>query len=471
MGLAKYKQDETARHRLWLTIALENIPQIVISLLYATELAGFDNTVLAALLSSILSVILATLSVFLEFPKDYFIYQVGIKLNPSQNPKLRRSLRMRRTMSNVICEALDRDFGFLFVENVHFNGIDFVCFNVVSNEAMKELDHVNSKRRHCITLDSKQRRKMMNALFENKVLKIKSQQLAFTFIDHKRVRLSLCCCCKSSNGTNGTSMGNRNMRINSLEERMGVEMAGMAPHDLRLGSATFSNSTFSNSGTVTPAHAENEEITIIGDTTSDILFGEKGMDSKRPTSRRTINLGDNLEDDTDVDADDNGISTRGKLSGNTNIAIDNDLGSELGLCVYKDEWQSWTSTQLSIWIETKLRQSATELRNKRDNANDDEIEIEIETFMTKFDEQQLNGPLLLLMKQNDASMKDFASIMKHYGFGLFLIARKAIDSLKMYDNDNNSNSINSGRNEEQDEKDQHVDPNVDTATVTLLAAK
>ena len=56
MGLPKYKQDENARHRLWLTVILENVPQIFISTLYARNLVGFDTTVLGAFVSSVASV-------------------------------------------------------------------------------------------------------------------------------------------------------------------------------------------------------------------------------------------------------------------------------------------------------------------------------------------------------------------------------------------------------------------------------
>ena len=64
MGLPKYKQDQTSRHKLWLTIVLENLPQIIISTLYATNLAEFDTTVFVALISSVASVVLALFRIF-----------------------------------------------------------------------------------------------------------------------------------------------------------------------------------------------------------------------------------------------------------------------------------------------------------------------------------------------------------------------------------------------------------------------
>ena len=53
---------------------------------------------------------------------------------------------------------MDREIGFLFVENVYYNGKDFVCFNVVANEA--------------VTFDFRKKRKMMKLLFENTILSI-----------------------------------------------------------------------------------------------------------------------------------------------------------------------------------------------------------------------------------------------------------------------------------------------------------
>ena len=66
MGLSKYSIDKTARHRLWLTVIFENIPQIFISVAYAYQLAGFEPTVMFALLSSRVSVILAIFTALME---------------------------------------------------------------------------------------------------------------------------------------------------------------------------------------------------------------------------------------------------------------------------------------------------------------------------------------------------------------------------------------------------------------------
>ena len=178
MGLPKYKQDETARHRLWLTIILENIPQIIISTSYATNLARFDTAVLAALISSIASVVLALLSAYLEYPKKYNIHQMDIQLKSKQNPNLTKHLKMRNKLSKVICKSLDREKGLLFIENIHYND-DFLCFNVVSNER--------------ITFDVGKTRKLIQ-LFENNKLRIKCNKISFKFVYEKSVKLSFVKC-------------------------------------------------------------------------------------------------------------------------------------------------------------------------------------------------------------------------------------------------------------------------------------
>ena len=77
--------------------AINNIHNDNVDLYLNDELVGFDSTILAPLFSSLLSVILATLSALLEFPKHYYIYQIGTQLKVSHNPKLRESLKMTST--------------------------------------------------------------------------------------------------------------------------------------------------------------------------------------------------------------------------------------------------------------------------------------------------------------------------------------------------------------------------------------
>ena len=176
MGLPKYKQDETVRHRLWLTVVLENVPQIIISTLYATTLSSFDQTVMLALVSSIASVILAVFSAFLEFPKHYYVYQMTcLMTNNSINGKIRKQLRKTNLLTFVICDSFDQDFGFCFVENVFHDGKNKFMLNVVCNE---EID---------FKINRKQKQNMKSNLLSS--FKIEISSFDFKYISHECVDL------------------------------------------------------------------------------------------------------------------------------------------------------------------------------------------------------------------------------------------------------------------------------------------
>ena len=174
MGLPKYKQDETVRHRLWLTVILENIPQILISTFYARTLSSFNQTVMLALISSIASVILAIFSAILEFPKNYYIYQMTcLMTNNSVNGKVRKQLRKINSLTSIICESFDQDHGFLFIENVFYDGKNKFIANVVCNE---EID---------FKINNKQKQNMKSNLLSK--FKIEISSFEFKYICHECV--------------------------------------------------------------------------------------------------------------------------------------------------------------------------------------------------------------------------------------------------------------------------------------------
>ena len=64
---------------------------------------------------------------------------------------------------------MDRDHGFLFVENVYFNGNDFLCFNIVSIEPINDKNNAksisigsNNTDYTNIKIDSRRKRKIKN---------------------------------------------------------------------------------------------------------------------------------------------------------------------------------------------------------------------------------------------------------------------------------------------------------------------
>ena len=101
-----------------------------------------------------------------------------ILLKSSQNTQLRKRLRMKKIIANVICKSIDRERRFLFLENIYYNGKDFVCFNVVSHEQI-------------LAFDFRDERKMIKLLFENNRLGIKCHKIYFELVDFKCVELSM----------------------------------------------------------------------------------------------------------------------------------------------------------------------------------------------------------------------------------------------------------------------------------------
>ena len=72
---------------------------------------------------------------------------MDIQLKTSHNPQLTRNLTMKRTLSSTICKSIVREPSFvLLVENVYYNGKQFVCFNVVSHEPVTTFDFCKKRK-------------------------------------------------------------------------------------------------------------------------------------------------------------------------------------------------------------------------------------------------------------------------------------------------------------------------------------
>ena len=87
MGLSNYNTDRTSGHRLWLTVAFANIPQIIISVLYGQLFVGFNGTVMIAFISSLASLILSIFQALISYPKHYYSYEVVIVLDNTHGQK------------------------------------------------------------------------------------------------------------------------------------------------------------------------------------------------------------------------------------------------------------------------------------------------------------------------------------------------------------------------------------------------
>ena len=196
MGLAKYKQEEFARHRLWLTVALENVPQITLAISYASFLNEFGNTtVLFALTSSIISVMLAIWSAFLQYPKKFYIFQLDVFLQ-QRDKQIKRKIRKTSSMTSTLCNAFEQEFGFCFVENVFVINDKLIIFNVVTNEP----NVLKPK------LDKKQKIKIINAFKNSWSLKLQVKNIKWSHVRNEIITLIGCCKYKTSNNNNNIAV-------------------------------------------------------------------------------------------------------------------------------------------------------------------------------------------------------------------------------------------------------------------------
>ena len=313
MGLPKYKQDETSRHKIWLTVFLENVPQIIISVSYASILTEFDQIVLFALLSSIASVILAVFSACLAYPKHYYIYQFSATLM-ANNSKIRQKIRFTNQLNWIFSDSLDQDFGFCFIENVYYNGYSLIAFNVVCNQE----------------IDFQIRKKQRRAIIENFSTKgkISIRSFDFQFICYKSVYLTMMCFKQQTSSKK---------RQNSKSKRTsGVVVPGMDSKRRHLEA---------NLGDVLSVSKSKSPKSI---TSPDTVSRNTEMVTPR------VNLGNigNIEIVGSIDS----------------IDIDREAVEEV--LIDYNNWESWTERQVSKWVENVLKQNLVEKEVIEDFVNE-----------------------------------------------------------------------------------------------------
>ena len=134
MKMPRHEQDIASRNRLLLTVGIENVPQIVISVTYALLLTEFDEIVLLALTSSMISVVFSFVSAKLSYPTTYYIYDFKVKLG-NDDPYLVNKLKYPRRLAFAITNGLllgnSSESDFLYVENLYL-GIVIYSFLIVT---------------------------------------------------------------------------------------------------------------------------------------------------------------------------------------------------------------------------------------------------------------------------------------------------------------------------------------------------
>ena len=172
----------------YITHITENVPQIIISVAYAVLLVGFKTTVLFALVSSVLSVLLAVFSAVLEYPKHYYYYEMRLKLQNDGELKdnlIRRKIRYTFQMRLSVCTGLGQELDSCFIENVFYDS-NVITFNVVSHRAIKyDAQILKSKLKD-----------VKHAFLDSNVVKFDCNKVRFKEVGYACVQLKYCCCCE-----------------------------------------------------------------------------------------------------------------------------------------------------------------------------------------------------------------------------------------------------------------------------------
>ena len=423
MGLPKFKQEEFVRHQLWLTVLLENVPQIIIAISYASFLNEFDNTiVLFALTSSTISVMLAIWSAFLQYPKKFYIFQMNVILNKSDK-RIKRKIRKTNSMTATICDAFDQDFGFCFVENAFvINDKLFIC-NIVTSES-----NVFKNK-----LDKKQKLRLVEELNDNKTLKFQVRSVGWSHVDDQVITLVGCKKQKLKRDRQDaeadaavmmTQIEQTYMKpmqqmgsMSNLSDRS--QQSPQSPQTQQSPPSPFSDDIIINSDNDTNNEG-NSKINNVGG-----INGNKGIN----TSKVAVPVETKVEDQETV------IDELMTMSEGMGMGKSKTGGHLTNNFIYdKDNfnnWALWDCEQVSEWIENLLM---------NDTRFYDQSDI-IDSFMHEFNNHRIDGQYILLFRKNEQEFKDFESRFKNNSYAIWKLLRKSIHSLKIPKNINQLEQI------------------------------
>ena len=245
---------------------------------------------------------------FLEFPKHYYFYQMKcVMSNNPINGKIRKQLKRPNKLTRIVCDSLDQDFGFCFIENVFYDGKSKFLFNVICHE---EIDFKISR---------KQRKNMVSNLLQHFKIEIKSFE--FTYISHECVDLVsckellfgclLCGCCTSLSCCNN---------VEFIQE--------------------------SNRRRTTVSRHESKEKTNEQELARAIAME---IGDKQKGSSNIIMLGV----DTDINKEEENY--------NADDSTHNEILYEASTNQDDTYWVSWSQQQVSQWIDSILSRNMTEI--------------------------------------------------------------------------------------------------------------
>ena len=381
MGLARYKQEEFGRHRLWLTVTLENVPQIILAISYASFLNEFDNTtVLFALTSSILSVLIAVWSAVLQYPKKFYIFQLDVFLQ-QPDKQLQRKIRKTKSIASRLCNAFDQEYGFCFVENAFVINDKHIMFNVVTSEANVLKNQ----------LDKKQKVKIMDGLKQHRKLKLNIKNIKWSKIDSEIITLV---CCDIHVKSNTSVSKSKDISVKQVKND-----ATPAPTESARDSQTSSSPIVIITGDDDDEKVQTMEI--------------ESKHKQRMSDIVNINSGGNVKNSTSAVPMGRGLSRQ---------RIRKHGGSSVGSVsvVSTKGWRSWTCDQVSDWIEQLLM-------NDQRLVDEDYI---VDTFINEFNKHRVDGQIIQLFKNDAKAFEKFENKFVNNSFTIWLIVTKSINDLK-----------------------------------------
>ena len=143
------------------------------------------------------------------------------------------------------------------------------------------------------------------------------------------------------------------------------------------------------------------------------------------------------------------------------------------------KWTKWSKSTVSAWVEYKLRKYAadaqkqtrmeSDLDNNVDSKEmdtddhddnddiDDELDANIDNFMNKFDGHDIDGAVLVELKENKEYMTQCNNIMSNYSLGLWRVVKNEINLLVIPQTRLIDSSMNNP-DEDNDSGDRDVEP-------------
>ena len=365
MGLPKYLIDKIRRHRLWLTVILRNIPQIIIAVLYARILIGFVPVVMYTLTSSSFSLLFAMFTAMVEYPKHYYTYQIRIWLSVDNNvgyhaTKFDDALRFTNTFAKAI-----RDSGHDSTKTCYVNKIFKYTYN---NDSKSFLFNVTFDERLDF-VSEEMCQAMMTGIDDNPMIKrgmdLNYARMRWEYVDHKMLK-------SISLGFVKNTKQQKEDRMDDGDDVIEIEYI-RAYNDSMYGDGDYNNYNVRYNYNHNELQKQHHSGMVFS---SDL----RAMSTHYPSDSAYLKLFGKSRKYRH-------LSTK-EL---TRLAVN-----------ASGEWSTWTEKEISAWINKILIE--------RFDARNETTISEINNFMNKFDDLSVTVECIEKLNQDD----DFLRSFKHH---------------------------------------------------------